>query len=268
MRRQREQELDLECDLRSAVARGQMFLAYQPQVELASGRLLGLEALLRWRHPQRGLIPPLDFLPLAERNGSILPIGTWVLEEACRQAAEWRRVPALSTCTMSVNVSPLQLLDPSFAQSVANVLARHQFPPGQLHLELTESALVQHGESIQGLLEVLNTMGVGLELDDFGTGYSALEYLCRLPVQTLKLDRSFVRRLGSESDRTVVAAMVSLADRLGLRVIVEGVESEAERRILLDLGCREAQGYLFGRPMDASSVPGWACTAAALAQAS
>ena len=240
---------ELETGLWTALEQRQFFLSYQAQV-LASGEVIGLEALLRWRHPQRGLVSPASFIPLAEETGLIVPIGRWVLETACMQLARWAAEPARAGLPISVNVSARQILDDRFVDEVLEVLARTGADPGRLKLELTESSLLVDVEAVIGKMNMLKARGIGFSLDDFGTGYSSLAYLKRLPLEQLKIDQSFVRDiLDDANDAEIARLVIMLAASLGLVVVAEGVETEAQREYLAGLGCERYQGYLFARPL-------------------
>ena len=242
---------ELERDLRNAIANQEFALYYQPKVQLENGRLLGFEALLRWRHPRRGLVPPLEFIPLAEDTGLIAAIGDWVLEEACRQTCDWQtRYAAHSRLTVGVNVSSKQLEDAGLATRISTILAETGLPPECLALEITESALVSDGPEVLKLLQELRSRKIGLHIDDFGTGYSALQYLQRLPFDTLKIDRSFVDRLGATRENTeITRAIIALAHHLHMNVVSEGIETIEQLNILRDFGALVGQGYLFSRPL-------------------
>jgi len=239
----------LERELRRAAERGQLDLHYQPIVEVADGRLVGAEALLRWRHPELGPIPPSLFVPLAEETGLILPLGRWALERACRDAAGW--TGELGGLAVSVNLSPVQFAhEDDLAGEVAKALAASGLAAGRLVLEITETVLMRDQPAVMAAVERFRALGVRLAIDDFGAGYSSLAYLRRFPVDKLKLDRSFVRDLERDpEDRKIVGAMILLGQSLGLETVAEGVESQAQLRCLADLGCDQAQGYLIGRPM-------------------
>jgi diguanylate cyclase (GGDEF)-like protein len=240
---------ELETGLWTALEQRQFFLSYQAQV-LASGEVIGLEALLRWRHPQRGLVSPASFIPLAEETGLIVQIGRWVLETACMQLARWAAEPARAGLPISVNVSARQILDDRFVDDVLEVLARTGADPGRLKLELTESSLLVDVEAVIGKMNMLKARGIGFSLDDFGTGYSSLAYLKRLPLEQLKIDQSFVRDiLDDANDAEIARLVIMLAASLGLVVVAEGVETEAQREYLAGLGCERYQGYLFARPL-------------------
>jgi EAL domain-containing protein (putative c-di-GMP-specific phosphodiesterase class I) len=239
----------LETDLRQAVAKHQFLLHYQPQV-VGAGRITGVEALIRWQHPLRGMVSPAEFIPLAEESGLILPIGQWVLETACFQLAAWATAPALAHLTVAVNVSAHQFKQPDFVDMVLTTLARTRATPKLLKLELTESMLVNDVEVIISKMGVLKAHGICFSLDDFGTGYSSLTYLKRLPLDQLKIDQSFIRNIVTDSNDSAIAKMVVvLAESLGLSVIAEGVELQAQADFLAHMGCHAYQGYLFSRPV-------------------
>ncbi len=251
--RRSESRLDLENDLRRALAEGQFELHYQPKVEVASGRIRGAEALLRWRHPVRGWISPGDFIPIAEETGLIVPIGRWVLGEACRQARRWRS-DGLPPLRVAVNASAVQLRASRFAEDVRRALEESDLEPDHLEIEVTESVVMTNAEASVRMLEELNTLGVHISIDDFGTGYSSMSYLSRLPIDTLKIDRSFVSELGgTPKARTIVQAIVMLGHALGLKTVAEGVETDAQRVALLELGCDHLQGFLLYAPMPAAA---------------
>jgi diguanylate cyclase (GGDEF)-like protein/PAS domain S-box-containing protein len=249
MRERAVERLDLEGGLRHALERGELRVLYQPQVELATGRIVGAEALLRWHHPERGLVVPPLFIPIAEQTGLIVPIGAWVLEEACRQAAIWSQESG-SQLTMSVNVSPRQLASPEFAGVVGGALATTGLDPSLLCLEITESAVMADPAAATAVLERLKAIGVRLAIDDFGVGYSSLAQLkALLPVDTIKIDKSFVDGVtaGGE-DQAIVDAVLRLAEGLGLAAVAEGVENAEQVDALLGMGCRLSQGFHFARP--------------------
>lgn len=238
----------LEAGLWSALEKAQFCLHYQPQV--SAGRVVGVEALLRWNDPERGMVPPAEFIPLAEENGLIIPLGRWVLETACAQLARWADDPLTASLSIAVNVSARQLRQDEFVDEVLGILRRSGANPMRLELELTESTLVTDIERIIVRMEALKAAGVRFSLDDFGTGYSSLAYLKRLPLDQLKIDRDFVRDILIDPNDAAIARMISvLADTLGLSVIAEGVETEAQRDFLAQQGCRAYQGYLFSRPL-------------------
>jgi diguanylate cyclase (GGDEF)-like protein/PAS domain S-box-containing protein len=239
----------MEVDLREAVLKGQFILYYQAQL-VGEGRLTGAEVLLRWRHPERGLVSPAEFIPLAEDTGLILPLGHWVLLTACRQLIAWAARPEMVQLSVAVNVSARQFRLPNFVDEVLAILDHTGANPHRLKLELTESLLVDDVEDIIAKMTALKARGVGFSLDDFGTGYSSLSYLKRLPLDQLKIDQSFVRNILTDTNDAAIAKMVvALAESLGLAVIAEGVEIEAQRNFLARHGCHAYQGYLFSRPL-------------------
>lgn len=239
----------LDNDLREALRDNQFCLHYQPQVD-QSGRWIGAEALVRWNHPDRGIVYPAEFVQQAELTGLILPLGDWVISAACSQLAEWAVVPELSELTVAVNVSARQFRQPEFVSQVLAIVERSGANPKRLKLELTESLLLENYEDIIAKMEALKALGIGFSLDDFGTGYSSLAYLKRLPLDQLKIDQSFVRDvLIDQNDASIACTIVALANSMGMSVIAEGVETEAQRRFLAANGCLTYQGYLFGRPM-------------------
>ena len=243
------ERLSLLNGLRQAIDGEQLLLHYQPQVDLASGRLIGVEALVRWQHPDWGLVLPGRFIAAAEESRLILPMGEWILRQACRQAMAWHRA-GLAIPLVAVNVSAIQLQHGTVEQLVARVLAETQLPAAMLELEITESSLIDKTEQVLDSLKRLKALGVKLSIDDFGTGYSSLAYLRYLAVDKLKSDQSFVRDLTSSADsRAIVTAIVQMARSLGLATIAEGVEDPATASALAQLGCSEAQGYLFARPL-------------------
>lgn len=250
-------QLELQNDLRHAIARGQITLHYQPKVDGSSGSIIGVEALLRWVHPERGMISPDTFIALAERFGIILALGNWVIEEACRQLAQWRALGL--HMRVAINLSVHQLRETGLAQRIATALQNHGVDADQLLCEITESIAMEDTLATQRTFEELRNIGVYLSIDDFGTGYSSLNYLRQLPAQQLKIDRSFIRDLETEEDaRAVVQAVVGLAHALGLRVVAEGVETAGQRDILLNMRCDELQGYFYARPMPADMLLAWA----------
>jgi diguanylate cyclase (GGDEF)-like protein/PAS domain S-box-containing protein len=237
-------------ELRRALERDELRVFYQPIMNLETSRITAFEALVRWEHPERGLVGPDQFIPLAEETGLVVPIGTWVLEQACRQVAEWRASGA--SVSVSVNLSPRQLAEPTLTAAIRGVLQRTAVDPHLVWLEITESTLMRDAESAVSALRALRALGVHLAVDDFGTGYSSMTYLKRFPVESLKVDRSFVDGLGREPEASAICtAVVSLAHALGMRAIAEGVERPEQVAMLRTLGCEMAQGYLFGRPAPA-----------------
>jgi EAL domain-containing protein (putative c-di-GMP-specific phosphodiesterase class I) len=239
----------IELELRNALIRGELLLNYQPQVD-ESGRVTGAEALIRWRHPVRGLVPPNDFIPLAESTGLMIPIGDWVLRSACVQLARWQSQPATAGMTLAVNVSASQFAESGFVQRVLEIVRETGVPIAQLKLELTESMLADDIDEVVRKMAELKSHGVLLSLDDFGTGYSSLNYLRQLPLDQLKIDQSFVRNiLRSSKDASIAQTVVTLGRTLGLEVIAEGVETSEHRRTLAEMGCSNYQGFFFARPL-------------------
>ncbi len=250
------QALRTSGELRRGIERGEVVPYYQPIVDLASGRVLGYEVLSRWLHPDRGLLPPNDYLPLAEETGVLIELGTRMLRDSLAQLAQWRAVGhPFANCFLSVNVGTRQLVDPAFAEIVVDALAESGIDADSLWLEITETALLSDVKSATVALRELRSLGLHLSVDDFGTGYSSLTYLKRFPIEAIKIDKSFVAGLGIESDdTTIVEAVVRLGQSLGLSVVAEGLESPLQLSRLRDLGCDRGQGYLFGRPRPASLI--------------
>jgi EAL domain-containing protein (putative c-di-GMP-specific phosphodiesterase class I) len=245
----------IEESLQYALERNEFTLYYQPKVALDTGEITGAEALLRWTHPIRGPISPGEFIPIAEDSGLILPIGNWVLREACKQMRRWidAGLPAIA---VAVNVSAMEFRDEAFLEGVFAALADSKLNPRFLELELTESVLMKHAESTVSILKTLRAKGVRVAVDDFGTGYSSLSYLRKFPIDALKIDQSFIRQITTTPlEMTIVTAVIGMGRSLNLRVVAEGVEDDAELRFLQAHHCDEAQGYYFGRPMPA---PGFA----------
>ncbi|GGS11338.1 hypothetical protein GCM10008960_41650 [Deinococcus sedimenti] len=242
-------QLALERDLRAALTRGEFLLHYQPVFDVSSGLVTGFEALIRWAHPTQGLISPGTFIPVAEEAALIVPLGTWVLHEACRQATLWQVSRAV---TMSVNVSALQFEQPDFVKTVREALRSTGLPPGQLILELTESAVLRDPDAAVAQLRDLRALGIRIALDDFGTGHSSLSLLRRLPIDALKIDRSFVQDAAAE---VMVGVAVTLARAFSLHVVAEGIETEGQRALAQALGCDGMQGYLLARPAPADEMP-------------
>jgi EAL domain-containing protein (putative c-di-GMP-specific phosphodiesterase class I) len=239
----------LKADLRRALQEQQFLLHYQAQV-VDDGRLTGAEVLVRWLHPQRGMVSQAEFIPVAEETRLILPLGRWVLESACAQLAVWATQPEMADLTLAVNISAHQFHQPDFVQQVLEVLSETGANPQRLKLELTESLLIHNVQEIIEKMYTLKAKGVGFSLDDFGTGYSSLTYLKRLPLDQLKIDQSFVRDvLIDPNDAAIAKTVVALARTLGLGVIAEGVETAGQRDFLFDSGCHAFQGYYFSRPL-------------------
>jgi EAL domain-containing protein (putative c-di-GMP-specific phosphodiesterase class I) len=246
----------IEQDLRRALERNELSLEYQPILNLKSGAITGAEALLRWTHPTRGPVASSVFIPVAEDSGLIVPIGAWVMREACMQARAWMNA-GLRSISMSVNVSALQFRSEGFLASVTRTLEETGLSPASLNIEVTESALMERARLGAPTLKTLRNNGVQVSVDDFGTGYSSLSYLQKLPVDALKIDQSFVRQISrTPEDTTIVSAIISMGRSLKLKVIAEGVEVEHESDFLKAQDCDEAQGFFFGRPMIADKFAG------------
>lgn len=246
---------DLEkatAELVEALAKDQFSVWYQPVVDLETGITTGAEALIRWQHPERGLIPPDQFIAIAEATGQIRPIGQWVLEQACQDAARWPVPEGREPLTLAVNLSPQQLNDPRLIDGVKRALSRSGWPPSRLVLELTETALLTDRQHTPALLHGLRNMGISIAVDDFGTGYSSLAYLQALPVDILKVDRSFVTSMPASTSIAVAKAIVHLGHTLRLEIIAEGIENDVQWDNCKDIGCQHGQGFLFAKPMDNS----------------
>jgi diguanylate cyclase (GGDEF)-like protein/PAS domain S-box-containing protein len=249
------EQLQLEQELRRALGQGQLMLEYQPICTLADRKLTGFEALVRWNHPERGLLEPASFIPVAEETGLIVPLGSWVLSEACRQMGQWRSIRNGADLNMSVNVSSLQLTHPDFVSQVGRALQAAEMRPSQLTLEVTESVLMSGIENAVTTLTALRQMGVTLSIDDFGTGYSSLSYLATLPIDALKIDRSFIDRMSREAEGSeIVKAIFKLGQALSKKVYAEGIETGTQLALLQELGCEFGQGFLLSRPVGAESA--------------
>jgi diguanylate cyclase (GGDEF)-like protein/PAS domain S-box-containing protein len=250
MRARAVSRLQTESDLWRAIARDELLVHYQPKIDLRDGRVTGVEALVRWKHPEHGILPPAAFIPVAEETGLIVPIGAWVLEEACRRAQVWRAArPELADLSLSVNVSARQLMQPNLVDTVAGILEQTGTPPHLLCLEITESVLMRDVDTTIAALEGVKALGVTIAVDDFGTGYSSLSYLSRFPVDVLKVDRTFVNDIGPSAETwPIVAAVIGLSKALGLATVAEGVESADQEIALRNLGCELAQGFRFAHP--------------------
>jgi EAL domain-containing protein (putative c-di-GMP-specific phosphodiesterase class I) len=248
--------LEFENDLRRAIELGEMRVYYQPIVELESGQIVDVEALLRWQHPTRGLVSPIDFIPIAEETGLIIPIGKWVLEEACRQAATWRaQFPNEPRLTVSVNLSPRQFQQPALIQQIEHALSQAGLSANSLKLEITEGMVMRDLEATISTLRRLRKLGIKIAIDDFGTGYSSLAYLKRLPIDIIKIDRSFIQDIGQDQENTaIVRAIISMAKALNLTVTAEGIETVEQLDLLRGWNCDRGQGYLFARPMEAETL--------------
>jgi diguanylate cyclase (GGDEF)-like protein len=250
--RRSEGRLDLENDLRRALQSNQFEVYYQPKLDVATNRIASAEALLRWHHPTRGVVPPNDFIPVAEETGLIVPIGRWVLDEVCAQLRQWQAA-GLPPIRVAVNASAVQLREGRFADEVRQATERHQVSPSQLEIELTESAVMSNAEYSARVLADIKALGASVAVDDFGTGYSSMNLLRRLPIDCLKIDRSFVAEVAQLEDaRSIVQAIISLGRALRLRMVAEGVETKEQRDTLVALDCDELQGYLIQRPVTAA----------------
>jgi diguanylate cyclase (GGDEF)-like protein len=248
------ERLELESDLSRALERGEFLLYYQPKVEIATGLITGTEAFLRWKHPRRGLVPPMDFISLAEETGLIVAIGEWVLATACAQNKRWQ-TQALPTLGIAVNLSARQLADSTFLPKLRRIIHASRLDPSSLELEITESVVMSHGESAVAVLEKLKSIGVQIAIDDFGTGYSSLSYLKRFPIDTVKMDRSFIRDIPSDSgDIKIARAIIAMAHALKLKVVAEGVENAEQLKFLESHHCDAGQGYFLFRPLPADEV--------------
>ncbi|MFT3744250.1 MAG: EAL domain-containing protein [Pyrinomonadaceae bacterium] len=245
-------QLQIEIDLRRAVEHKEFYLVYQPIVSLDNERVVGFEALIRWHHPERGTIAPGDFIPIAEETGMILPIGKWVLNESCRQMSEWKRqFPDHGPMVMSVNLSAKQFEQADLVEEVARILRDTGLDPDSLKLEITESVIMSHADEAIRTVRQLREMGVRVSIDDFGTGYSSLSYLHRFPIDTLKVDRSFVSRIGANGENgEIIKTIIALANNLGLNVVAEGVENMEQLNFLKGISCSHGQGFYYSRPVD------------------
>jgi EAL domain-containing protein (putative c-di-GMP-specific phosphodiesterase class I) len=250
------ERLRLEMDLRRAIERDQLLLYYQPVFSLATGGVVAVEALIRWQHPERGLVPPLDFIPIAERTGLIAEIGQWVLARACEQLKTWEREFGYSAPqSVWINVSPKQFAQQNFASRVNDLFLSLQFEPRRIKFEITESIMLEDIELAMRTLGELRRLGVQVFMDDFGTGYSSLTYLGRLPLDGIKVDRSFVTAMGSDARQAqLVSTIITLIRNLGLEPIAEGVETDHQANLLREMGCAFAQGFVFCRPVPAREI--------------
>lgn len=250
-------QLSLENDLRKAIDNGELTLHFQPQVELVTRRIRGVEALVRWPHPVRGMISPVDFIPLAEECGLIVQLGAWVLHAACRQLREWE-TSGFAPMRMSINVSAAQFHQEGFVPILKSALEDSGVNPALIELELTESLLMRSVDTVVETLQEIKSLGVSLAIDDFGTGFSSLNYLRRFPINRLKIDQSFIRDIErTPANESITRAIVALAESLSLEIVAEGIEKIAEKTLLENLGCTEGQGYLFTKPLSAAEVSEW-----------
>jgi len=252
MRAEAVARLKLETDLRHAIDRSELRVFYQPIVRIASREVIGYEALIRWLHPSKGLVPPSEFIPLAEETGLVVPIGEFVLREACNQMSRWG---AGNAAVMAVNISGRHFAHGELLLHINDALARSNLTPSSLHVEVTESAIIQQPQMALELIDEIRGLGCGIALDDFGTGFSSLSYLHQFPIDRLKIDASFVRGAPHKPKNVeIIRSILSLARGLGIEVIAEGIETEEERDLLDSLGCEYGQGYLFARPMEAAAI--------------
>jgi EAL domain-containing protein (putative c-di-GMP-specific phosphodiesterase class I) len=243
------ERLKLEACLRHALDRNQLALHYQPKVDLATGQITGVEALLRWTHPERGVLPPAQFIPLAEETGLIVPIGRWVLMEACAQNMAWQR-RGLRPIAMAVNLSPRQFVDENLLHDIDEALKASNMPPMLLQLEVTESMVMRNVPRAIRVLDAIHSRGIRLAIDDFGTGYSSMSLMKQFPIDTIKIDRSFVRDLPQDAeDQAIAQAIISMGKALGMTVVAEGVETTEQEAFLRNHACDEMQGFLFSEPL-------------------
>jgi len=255
MHRNATKRLKLETDLRLALKNQELAVYYQPIISLNTGSLLGFEALVRWNHPKRGFVSPVEFIPVAEETGLIVPLGLWVMRSACQQFRDWQHKHSIPQLKISVNLSVKQLYQPDFIEQIDHILHETQLDSQSLKLEITESAIVDNAESATLLFQKLRQREIQLSIDDFGTGYSSLSYLHRFPVNTLKIDRSFVSRIGKDGENLeIIQAIVTLAKQLGMTIVAEGIETTQQKEYLKALDCDEGQGYLFAKPLPTQEV--------------
>jgi diguanylate cyclase (GGDEF)-like protein len=248
-------QLEIETDLRRAIEEDEFLLYYQPVMNAESEKLSGFEALIRWQHPRRGIVPPGDFIAIAEETRLIIPIGRWVIREACKQARIWQRAFPKLELNISVNIAPQQFTDPNLIDDIRDVLEKTKLPGQRLKVEITESAIMENPHEVAQRLNQIREMGVQLHVDDFGTGYSSLSHLHRFPIDALKVDRSFVISMGeSDENMEIVRTIIALAHNLKLKTVAEGVETRGALEQLKKLGCDFAQGYFFSRPMEVSEA--------------
>ncbi|MCJ7621951.1 MAG: EAL domain-containing protein, partial [Anaerolineaceae bacterium] len=246
----------LENDMRKAIEQEEFFLQYQPITELDTGKITGFEALLRWQHPRLGIIPPAQFIPLAEETGLIIPLGYWVLDNACQQISEWQaRFPAYPPLKINVNISGKQLMEAKFAQKMDLLLQKRCISGDCLSLEVTESTVMQDTEAVSLIFKQLKELGISVHMDDFGTGYSSLGYLQRFPMDVIKIDRSFIETLKAEDKESgLVRAIIFMAQELGIKVVGEGIETSEQMAILSELGCDYGQGFLISYPLNSDAA--------------
>jgi len=250
-----KRKLDLENGLRKAVEQDELILHYQPQIDLKSGRIIGVEALIRWQHPQLGLIPPNEFIPLSEETGEIIPIGKWVVRTALKQLREWHD-KGFDELVMAINVSPMQMKRYKFPSFLSEQLIRHQIDAKFLEVEVTESVMQDFVES-KRIFNEMNKIGIKVSIDDFGTGYASLSVLGALPIDYLKIDQAFIRQMDTNPKmKSIVKTIIQLGENLGVELIAEGIEEDYHAQLLIDYGCRYGQGYLFSRPVPAEEIEG------------
>ncbi len=248
------EKVQLESDLRRAVERNEFILYYQPQVTLPAGKIVAMETLVRWQHPDLGLVPPDKFIPLCEETGLIVPIGEWILTAACEQLLTWRK-QGMGVRRIAVNLSGHQIQQKNLPEMVEKVLLETGCPSGSLELEITEGFIMQHPEQAISVLQQIRKLGVELSIDDFGTGHSSLNYLKRLPINRLKVDRSFVWDIGENPDgEAITRAIIAMGQSLNLNITAEGIETPEQREFVESHGCNEAQGFLFSRPLPAEGI--------------
>jgi diguanylate cyclase (GGDEF)-like protein len=248
------ERLNIEGDIKKALERGEFILHYQPQVDTLTRKVVGVEALIRWKHPEKGMVSPLDFIPVAEQTGLIIPISDWVVETACRQNRIWQE-EGVADIPVSVNLTSHQFQQKNFIKNLIDLLEKTGLPPQSLHLEITESTLMKNTEMSFVNLYELSHLGLSMIIDDFGTGYSSLSYLKRFPIHAIKIDRSFVKDINTSADDAAIAsAIISMAHTMNIKVVAEGVETEEQLTFLQERGCDEIQGYLFSRPLPADEI--------------
>ena len=246
--------LRLDGELRTAITEKQWQLLYQPKVDLKTQKIIGVEALIRWNHPQRGLLTPYEFIAFAESRGFINDIGNWVINEACRQLQEWQEA-GISDCSVAVNLSPVQVQDEGFVRNVLETLQTCKVPPRNLGLEVTENILMQDIDNATKSLKKLNLLGVQIAVDDFGTGYSSFNYLKNLPISALKIDRTFIADIcRDDKDRNIVKTIIDMAHSMNLYVVAEGVEDKEQMNLLTEFSCDQIQGYFISRPVSAVEI--------------
>jgi EAL domain-containing protein (putative c-di-GMP-specific phosphodiesterase class I) len=249
------ERLQLEVDLRRALSRQEFQVHFQPIISLDDWRITGFEALARWNHPEKGYITPLKFIPIAEETGQIIEIGLWVLNESCKQIRKWQEVyPANPPLTISVNLSGVQFCDPNLIDNIKRILSEAGLDASSLKIEITESAIIENIDAATDILNRLKELGIRILLDDFGTGYSSLSYLHRFPIDTLKIDRSFVTAMNMEKNAEIVSTILTLAQNLGMDVIAEGVETREQIMKLSDMKCDYVQGFMLSKPLDGPAM--------------